>query len=203
MVKLLWLVILCFTVSPTTAQHFEGYILYEYKYVDTLGQDITEKLGEKLGLEQHYFINGIDYVAFDQKNNLQQLYNSKDNNYYFAYNGVIQSVSGGLKYPPAPEILESTEEVTILGYKCESKIFDSAGMKTIYYFSDQITVNPEVFSRHRFGNWAEYLKNSDGGLPLKIVIEQEEFTQILEAVKIENRIIDKAKFDVSSYMDKK
>ncbi len=191
-----------FSLTFLSAQDFSGYILYDYKYIDSLGQDITDEMGEKLGLKQHYYINGTDYVVFDHHDNMQQLYNSKDNKYYFPFKGEVKVVSGDLAYPNSPKIIESSHKATILGHECSSFVFETATNTTTYYYSDDFSVDPDVFSGHRFGNWATYLQSSNGGLALKIVIEKDHYTQILEAVKIEEQTIDQSKFDVASYESK-
>lgn len=197
---LLVLVFCC--LNSLSTQDFKGYILYNYKYTDSLGHDITDELGEKLGLEQHYFINGTDYVSFDHNNDLQQLYNSNDNKYYFLFRGEVKVVSADMEYPARPKITDSELKETILGHECRSFVFETPLHKTTYFYSDEVTIDPEVFSAHRFGNWATYLQSSKGALPLKIVIESEQHTQVLKATQIDAQDIAAAKFNAATYYEK-
>lgn len=180
----------------------EGYYLfYEYKYIDSTGQDITTSMGEEHGLEQHYFINGRDYVAFDEAGTLQQLYHSKDNKYYFVVDGELKVISADLAYPAIPSIETSAEKIKVLAYACNAVVFLSESKKTTYYFSKDISINPEIFKAHRFGNWATYLKQSNGGLALKIVTEHSGYTQIIEAIKVEKKKIAQKRFEIKSYIE--
>lgn len=190
------------SISSLVAQNFSGYILYEYKYIDNSGKDITEEKGKELGFKQHYYINGTDYVAFDHNDNMQQLYNSKDNKYYFPFKGEVKVVSGDLAYPNTPKIIASSQKETILGHECSTVVFETATHSTTYFYSDDLSINPDVFNAHRFGNWATYLQSTEGALSLKMVIKRAEYTQILEAVKIEEREIAASKFDAANYESK-
>lgn len=184
------------------ATELEGYYLfYEYKYLDSVGQDITASMGEEHGLEQHYFINGQDYVAFDKQGTLEQLYNSKDNKYYFVVDGALKVISADLAYPDMPKIEASAEKVEVLGYACNAVVFLSDTQKTTYHFSKDISINPEVFQAHRFGNWATYLNQSNGALALKVVMEHPTYTQIMEVVKVEKKILAQKRFEVNSYVE--
>jgi len=158
-------------------------------------------MGQEHGLEQHYFINDQDYVAFDKAGTLEQLYNSKDNKYYFVEDGDIKMISADLAYPPAPKIEASNEKSNVLDYECNAIIFLSDTQKTTYYFSKDISVNPKKFEAHRFGNWATYLNQANGGLALKIVTEHATYTQIMEAVKIEKKVMAQKEFDIKSYVE--
>ena len=203
MTKVFLSLIFVVSLNALVAQDFAGYILYEYSYVDSTGQDITERLAKEQGREQHYYINGTDYVAFDEAGALEQLYNSSSNQYFFPYQGEMQALSGAVEFPAAPNVILLEEQTTILGYECKALIFVMETGKTTYYYSDEVAIDPEPFKVHRFGNWATYLLQTKGALALKIVSEQEGYTRIMEATKIEQREMKEDLFDIHTYLDKK
>lgn len=57
----------------------------------------------------------------------------------------------------------------VLGYKCDELILTCKNSVEKYYFNSAIAVDPSLFSRHRYGNWA-YLTEKIHALPLKMVI---------------------------------
>lgn len=71
--KLVKVIIFLLISACVGAQDFQGYILYKYTYLDSLGQDITTEMGPRMGLEQHYFIHEGNYVGVNEHRTLVQL----------------------------------------------------------------------------------------------------------------------------------
>lgn len=199
----IFIAVLLIISSNVIAQNFNGYIFYKYTYLDSAGQDITKSKTQEKGysLEQHYFINDSNYLALDENGILIQLYNSYDNNYYFSMDGKVSSVNANIEFPPSPKIESNKEKVNVLNYRCKSRIFITELTKTTYFYSKKIAIDPKNFENHRFGNWSKYLSVSKGALPLRIVSAYEDYIQILEAVKVEEKEVPDEKFDISTYLE--
>ena len=183
-------------------QNFEGYIFYKNTFVDSLGNDITAEISPLLGLEQHYYIDSMNYVGLNEAGVLAQLYNVHDNTYYFVMNGQIQRILGSYEYPKELSIqtLESTTK--ILSYECESKIFTSENGQTTYFYNKSVSVDPKPFMKQKFGHWGAYLEASNGALPLKFINVTPGFTQISEAKLVKVQDVDKSFFDLQTYIEK-
>lgn len=95
-----------------------------------------------------------------------------------------------LKY----EIEKSKE--TIMGIVCDVLIVYTAKSKTYYYYNKKYAINPELFSRHQYGNWY-YIISKTKSLPLKIVYEDNQFVFTSTAIKITPRQLKDNVFDVA------
>lgn len=116
--------------------------------------------------------------------------------------GEIKSIPGTTEFPNQLEIQESDHRIEVLDFECKSVVFITEMGRTTYFFNENITVDPKYFDEHRFGNWFQYLTQSNGAIPLKFITEMNGFTQIAEAEKIESLKVDDQKFDIQNYIKK-
>ncbi|MEQ8526093.1 hypothetical protein [Gracilimonas sp.] len=177
---------------------FTGKILYEYSFQkpDTK-EDITDRLAPELGYEQHYFINSKNYKAYDENGNFVQSYNSETNKYYFLdpLTDQIMVINGSIKTSQNVKVTYLDDIEVIMGKKCKKLIVKTERQETIYYYSEEIRVNPEPFLNHHFGDWSYYMEASNGALPLKYVVENEQYTWISTAKEIEEMKLSYKDFD--------
>lgn len=165
--------------DTTNKINFSGKIVYQYDFKDTKsGTNITDQLSGVIGSEQHYFINPNNYKAFDEDGNLVQLYNAESNKYYFPNpnTGKIMEMDGSFMMSEIISVtkLEGTE--TILGKTCKILVVATKIDETTYFYSDEIAVNPSNYNQHKFGGWSDYMKASNGALPLKYILKNEQYT---------------------------
>lgn len=191
------------SISRLFAQDFEGYILYAYQYLDASGKDITLSMGAENGMEQNYYIDSRNYKGIDEKGQLSQLYNSKSNTYFFQQGSKIRSFPGSTEYPKEFKYNFSKETLTVVGYQCNSVVVSTESGQTTYFYNNSISVNINNFENHRFGNWNNYLKATNGALPLKYIVKQKDFTLIATAVQVEQRNLDDSEFNIDKILKTK
>lgn len=189
--------------DSTNKIDFSGKIVYQYDFKDTKsGNNITDQLSGIIGSEQHYFMNSKNYKAFDEDGNLVQLYNAESNKYYFPNpnSGEIMEIDGSVMMSEIISVtkLEGTE--TILGMTCKILVVTTNTDETTYYYSDEIAVDPSNFSQHKFGGWSEYMKASNGALPLKYTLKNEQYTWTATAVEISKMELSNEEFDLKKVL---
>lgn len=190
----LFLFISCAVLGQSS--NFQGFILYKYEFKDLKGNDITDKMAVDYGSEQHYYINLKNYKSLNQKQELTQLYNSESNKYYFQMGNEIRVIDASLEYPKTSRHSRSEETLTLLGKDCKSIIVKGDDDETIYFFSGEIAVDVPTFSKHRFGGWSEYLKTSNGALPLKFIVKKKEYTWTATAIEVRMEEYPNSDFDI-------
>ena len=71
----------------------------------------------------------------------------------------------------------------VMGVLCDVLTVYTPKSKTSYYYNGKYGVNPVVFKRHAYGNWF-YVISKMSALPLKTIIETEQFTMVNTALNI-------------------
>lgn len=151
---------------------FVGKILYKYSFTDLKGNDISENLAPFIGREQHYFIDNYNYKAYDEKDNLVQLYNSYTNSYYyFNKDKTAKKFDGATQTSQKHVVTKLGIKENIAGYDCEAIQVETDNAIIIYYFNKSLKTNPKNFSKHNFGEWNKYLEATEGSLSLKYIMK--------------------------------
>lgn len=150
---------------------FTGMIKYKYSYTDLEGNNITNKLGPELGLEQHYFVSDSSYKSYDQANNIIQLYDGRTNTYYgFAKNKTSRRIDALYRSSQQYIITKLDKKEKILGYDCVAIQVVTDKTSTVYYYSPELRISTKGFAKHNFGDFKSYLDATRGALALKYVI---------------------------------
>jgi len=193
MKKLITISILTFVLTSFTTDKvsFVGKILYKYSFSDLKGNDITEKLVPYLGREQHYFIDNLNYKAYNEKGSWTQLYNSETNSYYyFNKDNTAKKYDGATQTSQKFIVTKLDKKENIAGYDCEAIQVDTDNATTIYYFNKSIKTNTINFSKHNFGEWNKYLEATDGALSLKFIMTDHKngyvWTSVASEASIQN-----------------
>ena len=201
MKKLIYFIfIVIWTPAFGQDNYYSGKIIYEYKFLDLeTGENITEKMSPKMGKEQHYFINAENYKAYDENGRLKQLYNGKNNSYYFKNpnTGELMVMNARNQLSKVTEIKHSEATKEILGRTCRKVTIRQGEQETIYWYSSDIQVDPKKFSGHNFGGWATYLKESNGSLPLQFTVKNQNYTWVSTAVEINEMDLTEEEFDLA------
>lgn len=149
-------------------KYFSGKIIYLYKFKDVKGNDITEAMSAILGKEQHYYINDKNYKAYDEKENLVQLYNSATNTYYqVTKDKKVHKVDASMVTSSIFTVKKLAETEKVANYLCNEMEVTTDDAITTYYYSPQVKVNAGVYSKHNYGEWNKILQATNGCLPLK------------------------------------
>jgi hypothetical protein len=173
------------TAAIASAQAFEGQVTYKNEYKSQNPKMTDAQWNSMMGTTQVYVIEGRDYKSSTNGTFFQwQLYRGAENKLYskmsnspaILYNDASVNSDSVLKVEHNREVAE------ILGYKCDELVLTCKSGRQKYYFSPKLSVDPQLFSNHKFGNWHKYLSIARA-LPLKTIVSTEQFT--LESVATE------------------
>lgn len=196
MKKLVFLLAFSLSALSVIAQNFEGRILYKNSFFLPNGQDVTASATKMMGAEQDYYINARHYKSLMNGQMMtMQLYRSDENKYYTVDgNNTAQSFDGSTESGKITKIEKLDGTFDILGRKCKGIVLTGNTSKTTYYYDESMKVNIDTFSKHKFGNWIDYLQASGGALPLAFIVENPQYTWKSEAVKVEPMKLDDSEF---------
>jgi hypothetical protein len=183
--KLLFLIILL-NYSHTFSQSFEGELTYEVTYISKSSNVASNQLNYLMGTEQLYSIKKGNYKSvFNGFFMKMQIYRNDENRNYsltaksdtLYYEDYSKNKDKALSY----EIKKNQD--TIMGIPCDLIIVKSEKSKTLFYFNSDYKVNSELFKKHNYGNWY-YIISKTEALPLKTVIETEQFIMTSIATEV-------------------
>jgi hypothetical protein len=166
----LFLLVLGSSFVPETGL-FTGKIIFQNTFTDLKGNDITAQLAPYFGREQHYFIDGKNYKAYNENGNWVQLYQGATNSYYyFSTNMTAKRMDASLETSTQFKVTPIGQTGRVAGYDCHMLRTDTDKASTVFYYSPAIRINQTAFEKHNFGDWNKFLKASDGALALKFVM---------------------------------
>jgi hypothetical protein len=196
MKKGVFLIILSCITLTAIAQNFEGRILYKNSFYLPNGQDVTTSATKMMGTEQDYYINSKHYKSLMNGQMMaMQLYRSDENKYYSVDgNNTAQSYDGSAETGKITKVEKLDGTFDIMGRKCKGIVLTGSASKTTYYYDESMKVDIKTFSKHKFGNWIDYLEASGGSLPLAFIVENSQYTWKSEAVKVEPMKLDDSDF---------
>nr|WP_288833671.1 hypothetical protein [uncultured Flavobacterium sp.] len=198
MKKLLTIVMTILTAT-VFGQNFQGQIVYQNTYTSKLPNVTSEQFSTMMGSTQNYIIKDGDYKSSTNGTMFQwQLYINKDNKLYNKMsNSETVFWNDGATNPDGILKIEVNKGVTeVLGHECDEIVLTCKNGIQKYYFNSKISVEPSFFTGHLFGNWYDYLKVAKA-LPLKMVIENAQFTMTSIATEIKEMKLDAKEFQLS------
>jgi hypothetical protein len=185
MKKFLTIAFTILTFTTVSGQPFEGKITYQNSYKSKLPNVKDEQFNSMMGTKQEYYIKGGNYKSVTNGTFAQwQLYINQDNKLYskFSNSETILWNDGGVNTDSVIKIQVNKGVTEILGYKCDELILTCKSGIQKYYFNSKIGVDTKLYVNHKFGNWYDYMKQANA-LPLKMIIDNEQF--VLEGVATE------------------
>lgn len=174
------------------SQNFEGEIVYSNTYTSKNLQLKDEQWSLMLGNTQNYLIKGGDYKSTTNGKLMQwQLYINKDNKLYnkMANSETVYWNDGSVQGDEIIKVQINKNVTEVLGYKCDEIILTCKSGVQKYYYNSKLAVDTKLFTNHKFGNWYDYLSKSNA-LPLKMILENPQFTTISIAIKIKPMKLD-------------
>ena len=170
--------------------------IHSNSYKSKLLNVTDQQLISMLGSSQFYYIKDGNYISTTNGNTaLWQLYVNSENKIYNKFNGSDTAFWNDASINQDEvlnvDIVQNAEN--ILGYNCDELIFSCRSGLQKYYFSSVLGVQSSLFSRHKFGNWFEFISRSNA-LPLKVVIENAQFTMESVATEIKQMPLEGSKF---------
>jgi hypothetical protein len=196
MTKTLILFVTLFTTLNLLGQNFEGQITYQNTFKSKLPNITDQQWVSMMGATQNFFIKEGNYRSTTNGTVVQwQLYINSDNK---LYNKVATSEAilwnDGASNPD--EVLKAevkSNAAEILGYKCNELTLTCKSGVQKYYFAPTLPVESFLFEKHKYGNWSEYISRARS-LPLKIVIDNAQFTMESTATEVKPMLLDNTLF---------
>ncbi len=186
-------------------QSFEGIITYSSKFQGKSIFMSAVQWTDLMGENQEYFIKGGNYKSVGNGTLVEwQLYRSAENNIY-TKTSESDSALWNDAYVQADEVLSAEVNkgaLEVLGYRCDELILTCKSGVQKYYYHAAFPVDPEVFVNHRLGNWYAFVSRSKA-LPLKMIIDSENFLVERTAVAIKPLKLDAATFELPAGMKTK
>ena len=182
-------------------KEFEGIINYKLVVKNPMPELMSDSLWTarvgKTTSNHKYYYKGSNYKNVIDKKKLQ-IYKPKSNeiyNYTIEKDTVFTNILNASKSIDSLKSIEKSDEIeTILGYKCQKLIFKSKLAETTYYYSSELNIPAVNYINHHYGNWYEYLKETNS-LPLKIIVRNKFLYMEMTAINLElkNLSIDEFK----------
>ncbi|WP_230680404.1 hypothetical protein [Pontibacter sp. 172403-2] len=121
-----------------------------------------------------------------------QLYNESENRIYnkMASSESVYWMDAGQTDDEVLEVKINKGVAEVLGYTCDELVLTCKSGLQKYYFNSQLALDPQLFARHKFGNWSAYVSLAKA-LPLKSIIENKQFVYESVAVDIKPMQLDK------------
>lgn len=190
--KILTIVLATLTVAAVYGQTFEGKITYQNTYKSKLPNVTDQQFTSMMGSTQGYVIKGGNYKSSANGTMfLWQLYINSDNKLYnkMSNSETILWNDGAVNTDSVLKVELNKQVTEVLGYKCDELILTCKSGVQKYYFNSKLSVDISLYTKHLYGNWFDYLKLAKA-LPLKSVIETQQFTLTSVATEVKEMKID-------------
>lgn len=159
------------------SQNFKGEIVYSNTYKSKSQQVTDEQWNLMLGTTQRYITQNGNYKSITNGKLLQwQLYINKENKLYnkMSNTEIIYWNDGSVQGDEIVKIEINKGVENVLNLLCDEVIlFCKSGVQK-YYFNSTLSIDPNIFINHKFGNWYDYLSKSNS-FPLKMIVENNQF----------------------------
>ena len=188
--------LLVITSVISFAQPFEGKITYQNSYQCKLPNLTNEVFTAMMGTSIEYSIKGASYKTVSNGTFLLwQLYLPKDNKLYTKFSNTPAILwNDGAVNPD--EVLKSElnkNVVDILGYSCDELVLTCKSGIQKYYFNSKLKMDSKLFENHKYGNFHDYVSKANA-IPLKIIIDNVQYSLESVATAVEEQKIDEAIF---------
>lgn len=147
-----------------------------------------DQFNQVMGTVNEYYIKGEKYKSVLNGSFIQmQLYDPSTNRLYnkTAFTDTLYWYDASTNASPVIdfEVVEGQKE--ILGYKCDVLTLNTESGKEVYYYNPELKVDPRDYENHNFGNWS-FIMSKTKSLPLRVEIDNQQFTSVFEVVKVES-----------------
>lgn len=189
-------ILFAFLSVTVLSQPFEGKITYQIVYTSKIPNVSDEQLTAMMGSRQDYLIKGGNYKSITNGTLLLwQLYLNADNKLYTKMpDSDVILWNDGDQYNDTVLSVELNRDVAeILEYRCDELILKCQSGIQKYYFNSKLGVDVSLFTKHQYGNWYDYLKLAKA-LPLKSVVDTEQFSFTSFATEVKAMKIDDSEF---------
>jgi len=186
------------TISISYGQDFEGKLVYKNDYKSKIANVTSEQFSSMMGTTQEYFIKGGNYKSSTNGTFAQwQIYINNENrlNNKMANSPTILWNDGASNPDEVIKAEINKGVIDILGHKCDELVLTCKSGVQKYYFSSKLKVDSKLFEQHKFGNWNEVISRTNS-LPLKMIIDSQQFTLECFATEIVPMELDEKLFEL-------
>jgi hypothetical protein len=178
------------------AQSFEGKIVYQNFYKSKIPTFTNEQFTAMMGTSLAFQIKGGNYRSATNGTFLQwQLYINKDNKLYSKMANSPAILWNDAAVNP-DEVLKTEINkivIDILCYTCDELILTCKSGIQKYYFNSKLKIDSKLYENFKFQNWYEFVSRANA-VPLKIIIENAQFSVESIATEVLNQKIDDSTF---------
>lgn len=179
-----------------SAQYFEGEVVYQMTYKSKMKDVSDERITNAMGDKSEYYIRGGDYKSVGNGTIFQwQLYRHDANRLYnkMTKTNAILWIDGASDPDTVYHSTMVFGAATVLGYSCDELILFCRTGTQRYFFSSRVAVDARLFTRHRFGNYYDYVSKAQA-VPLMYILDTKQFTVTSKAVFIKPGSLDPGMF---------
>lgn len=198
MKKILFSILTVLVTVITYAQSFEGQVIYKNTYTSKMAAVSDEQFNVMMGTVLEYYIKDGNYKTVSNGSAFQwQLYINADNKIYTKVSN-SETILWNDASVNADSVLQADvkkEVVDVLGYMCDELVLTCRTGVQKYYYSSKLAVDPKLFAAHKFGNWHDVVSRTNS-LPLKTIIETQQFTMQSVATEVKPGKLEKAFFEL-------
>jgi hypothetical protein len=180
---------------------FEGHILYTNRVISKIKNVSDQSLLNMIGNRQDYFAKGGNYKSVSNgKIITMQLYDNQSNKIYnqTPNSDTLYWIDASANTDEMISYEMKKNADTILGNVCDAIVITTKANTTTLYYSKKYTVDTRFYTSHKYGNWSFYLSKSGGALPLKTVIEYQQFVMESTATEIKAMQLNDHEFAIDS-----
>ena len=181
-----------FASAATSAQSFEGKITYQNSFKSKMPTVSDDLFNEMMGNTWEYSMKGASYHTTSNGTFMQwQMYLPKDNKLYtkFSNSPAILWNDAAVNADSVTKTELNKNALEVLGNSCDELILTCMSGVQKYYFSSKYKVDPALFQNHKFGNWYAVMAQAKA-IPLKMIIENVQFTLESVATSIKNEKVN-------------
>lgn len=197
-IKILLLVVSVALCKFVSGQNFEGEIIYSNTFKSKLPNFTDEQLQLLIGDKQEYFIKDGYYKSLSNGQALTvQLYDNKTNRIYnkTPKADTLYWFDASVNTDTVASFEIKKNAGKILGYECDAIIMKTKTGTTTIYYNTKYKVDNKLYTKHNYSNWAFYV-NQTKALPLKTVVETNQFKMESTAVEIKPMNFETGFFDI-------
>jgi hypothetical protein len=196
MIKIIYFSISLLLATTLLGQNFEGKITFKNTFKSKTQNITDEQFTAMMGDTHEYFIKGGDYKTITNGSFLQwQQYINADNKLYnkMANSETILWNDGSVNMDEVIKAEINKGVTVVMGYNCDEIILTCKSGIQKYYYTSKIAVDVDLFEKHKYGNWFEFISRSKS-LPLKMIIENAQLSYEAVAIEVKPMQLEKTMF---------
>jgi hypothetical protein len=196
MIKIIYFSISLLLATTLLGQNFEGKITFKNTFKSKTQNITDEQFTAMMGDTHEYFIKGGDYKTITNGSFLQwQQYINADNKLYnkMANSETILWNDGSVNMDEVIKAEINKGVTVVMGYNCDEIILTCKSGIQKYYYTSKIAVDVDLFEKHKYGNWFEFISRSKS-LPLKMIIENAQLSYEAVAIEVKPMQLGKTMF---------